>query len=359
MNTMLAFLEINLLTGVGDSIELPKSKVLYVITGGQVRHGGGNEFPTGTFFMWQNISNPSAAAALRTKRPLLIATEIRTVVWSIPLNALSQIMKTSKEILEQKLVMLHNASSKTKKPAVAPSVADSFSSNKQDKTSTRAALSPSEPSESNSSFKLPSPCTFSSDQNSCIMPSNPRLEDFEFLDQVGDGAFSRVFVVRYRPSDGLYVLKQIDKKHLSHPKHNKQLNQEKQILMEVQNEPFVLHCYTAFEDQRAFYFVTEYIPGGELWTRIYESEMGYLSEFCARFYAANLLLALQGLHSRNIIYRDLKPENVMIDQCGYLKLVDLGFAKKLPHASITAGKDQRSKTLCGTHEYLVRSTPYI
>ena len=95
------------------------------------------------------------------------------------------------------------------------------------------------------------------------------------------------------------------------------------------------------QDERYLYIVLEYVPGGELFT--YLRTVKNFKSADARFYSAQVTLMFEYLHSKNIIYRDLKPENLLIDIKGNLKLTDFGFAKKI---------ESRTYTLCGTPEYL-------
>jgi serine/threonine protein kinase len=88
--------------------------------------------------------------------------------------------------------------------------------------------------------------------------------------------------------------------------------------------------------------IFEYIPGGELFSRLTKS--GRFSNDITVFYVSEILDAICYLHSHNIIFRDIKPENIMIDTTGHAKIIDLGFAKKLT--------SDRTHTLCGTPEYL-------
>lgn len=92
------------------------------------------------------------------------------------------------------------------------------------------------------------------------------------------------------------------------------------------------------------HFCLEYCPGGELF--FYLSQIGRFKEDAARFYASNILLALEHLHAKNILYRDLKPENVLVGADGYIKLTDFGLSKE----NISGHKD--AKSMCGTAEYL-------
>lgn len=94
-------------------------------------------------------------------------------------------------------------------------------------------------------------------------------------------------------------------------------------------------------DAKFLYFILEFVPGGELFTIL--RSQGSFDQEQTRFYAAHIITIFEYLHSKNIIYRDLKPENVLINTNGYLKLTDFGFAKVL---------ENKTYTLCGTPEYL-------
>jgi len=85
---------------------------------------------------------------------------------------------------------------------------------------------------------------------------------------------------------------------------------ERRILENVNNE-FIVKMFYAFQDSKKLFFCLEYCPGGELF--FYLSQIGRFKQDAAKFYAANILLALQHLHTKNILYRDLKPENVLVD----------------------------------------------
>ena len=100
------------------------------------------------------------------------------------------------------------------------------------------------------------------------------------------------------------------------------------------------------QDDENLYLIMEYLPGGELLNQLRRHEGHEISESVAKFYLAEILLALETLQSHNIIYRDLKPQNILIDSNGHVKLTDFGFSKRMKD------KNQRTFTNCGTPGYL-------
>ena len=119
---------------------------------------------------------------------------------------------------------------------------------------------------------------------------------------------------------------------------------EKRIMAET-DHPFCIRLIAAYKDRTHLYMVLEICQGGELFSLLQKERK--LDEPASAFYGASVMLAFEYLHNRNIIYRDLKPENLLLDGKGYLKVVDFGFAKLI--------KD-RTWTLCGTPEYLAPET---
>lgn len=115
---------------------------------------------------------------------------------------------------------------------------------------------------------------------------------------------------------------------------------ERTILLRIKH-PYIARCYATFQDRRSLYMVLEYVPGGELFTLLRTRRR--LAESAARLYAAQIVVALAHLHSHEIVYRDIKPENVLLDRHGRVKLVDFGFARFC---------HDKAWTICGTPEYL-------
>jgi len=118
---------------------------------------------------------------------------------------------------------------------------------------------------------------------------------------------------------------------------------EKNILQKIQH-PFIVKLYYAFQTEDKLYMVLEYVNGGELFFHLKSS--GRFSAARAKFYAASFTLVLAHLHSFDIVYRDLIPENILIDENGFLKVTDFGLSKEL------TDPDEGTQTFCGTPEYI-------
>jgi len=171
--------------------------------------------------------------------------------------------------------------------------------------------------------------------------SQLKLEDFELLDTLGTGSFSRVRLVRSKttPDSPLFALKIMKKTALLQQKKAEHALHEKVILQKLAH-PFIVQSRGTFQDRTCLYLLLDYIPGGELFSRIGDEGLRYGA---TRFYASELVLAIEYLHSQTVAYRDLKPENVLLDRGGHVVLADFGFAKEVT---------DRTFTLCGTPDYL-------
>lgn len=139
-------------------------------------------------------------------------------------------------------------------------------------------------------------------------------------------------------------MKILKKSHLVRRRQIERTRTERKVLSAV-NHPFIMKLHYAFQSPDKLYLVLDYCPGGELFFHL--SRFRRFPERVARFYAAELLLALGHLHKRGIIYRDLKPENVLLDADGHVKLGDFGLAKAgIRHAY------EGATSMCGTPEYM-------
>lgn len=117
---------------------------------------------------------------------------------------------------------------------------------------------------------------------------------------------------------------------------------EKLIMQDCDN-PFIVKLHRTFQDSKYLYMLMEPCLGGEIWTLLRRNKR--FSDETAQFYVGCVILALDYLHDRGIIYRDLKPENLLLDSNGYVKLTDFGFSRRLDQGQLAG-------TFCGTTEYL-------
>jgi hypothetical protein len=172
----------------------------------------------------------------------------------------------------------------------------------------------------------------------------PCLEDFTLLRVVGKGSFGKVILVRKKDSDELFAMKVLSKPNVVLRKQVEHTRTERRVLGAA-SSPFVVRLHAAFQTEEKLYFVLDYCAGGELFFHL--SRAGKFPEEVSRFYTAELLLALEHLHAHDIVYRDMKPENVLLDSAGHVKLADFGLAKDGVKESTTG-----ASSLCGTPEYL-------
>ncbi|XP_015595455.1 cGMP-dependent protein kinase 1 [Cephus cinctus] len=172
--------------------------------------------------------------------------------------------------------------------------------------------------------------------------SNLVLSDLEVRGTLGVGGFGRVELVTLRSdSDKSFALKKLKKKVMVDQQQQEHVLNEKHI-MQACDSPFICKLYQTYKDHKYVYFLMEVCLGGDVWTTLQRRR--YFDDHTAQFMVGCVVEALDHLHSLNIVYRDLKPENLMLDTRGYLKLVDFGFSKKI-------GPD-KTWTFAGTPEYV-------
>ncbi|KAJ8602104.1 hypothetical protein CTAYLR_001671 [Chrysophaeum taylorii] len=165
-------------------------------------------------------------------------------------------------------------------------------------------------------------------------------EFFDSLDvgrTLGTGTFGRVKLATR--GDETYALKLLVKQAMVDLNQAESVELERRILFKLRGHPFVLHCHATFQSKDVCFFVLEFVQGGELFSRV----EGGVHEDEALFHSACVIDALDHIHAKAIVYRDLKPENVLIDNRGFARIVDFGFAKVL---------QKKTYTILGTPEYL-------
>lgn len=152
------------------------------------------------------------------------------------------------------------------------------------------------------------------------------LDDFERLKVIGKGTFGKVYLVK-KISDGkIYAMKSIRKDVMIENDQIESAKMEKQILLNNKH-PFLVKMSYVFQTEQKVYFIMNFIRGGELFT--YLNNEKRFSEDRAKFYAIQIMLSIGYLHTQNIIYRDIKPENILMGEDGYLYLADFGLAKSI------------------------------
>lgn len=178
------------------------------------------------------------------------------------------------------------------------------------------------------------------------------VEDFEFKGELGSGSYSTVLLALDKQSLRQYAVKVLDKNHIIKERKVKYVDIEKRTLNRLGDHPGIIRLYFTFQDRQSLYFVLDYAPNGELLNLI--KTTGSLNEKCARYYACQLLDAIEYMHENGVIHRDLKPENILLDYKVRVKITDFGTAKLLEEDPETNAypKDTRADSFVGTAEYV-------
>ncbi|CAK78829.1 unnamed protein product (macronuclear) [Paramecium tetraurelia] len=168
------------------------------------------------------------------------------------------------------------------------------------------------------------------------------LDDFSILKVLGRGAFGQVMLVEKKDTGEWFAMKTIRKEDIIEKDQLEHTKTEKMILEHV-NHPFLVNLAYAFQTPQKLFFIMQFMKGGELFQHLRMARK--FDEKRAKFYVAELLLGLGHLHSKDIVYRDLKLENILMDDVGNVFLTDFGMAK-------IVRKNELAMTFCGTPEYL-------
>ena len=169
-------------------------------------------------------------------------------------------------------------------------------------------------------------------------------DDFQIVKVIGRGTFGKVFLVKKRDTRVPYAMKVLKKEQIMQRNLYQKTRAERDILERIKS-PFIVDLHFAFQTEDKLYLIMDFMNGGELFTHLRKDKT--FSENRAKIYAAEILLALEAMHSAGVIYRDLKPENVLMDSDGHLKVTDFGLSKQ----GVTQ-TGEKTFSFCGTPEYL-------
>ena len=168
-------------------------------------------------------------------------------------------------------------------------------------------------------------------------------DSFVVLEEIGSGSFGTVFKVSEKGTGRIYAMKSLNKSSLQRCNQLKYAISEVKIMRQLKHS-FILSLHYAFQTVKYLYLILEYCPNGDLFGIL--EQYGRLDENVCRFYLAEVILAIEYLHSLDIIYRDLKPANVLVDRYGHAKLADFGMAKE------KIDKNHLAMTMVGSPAYL-------
>ncbi|OCT81238.1 hypothetical protein XELAEV_18028054mg [Xenopus laevis] len=170
-----------------------------------------------------------------------------------------------------------------------------------------------------------------------------KAEDYDVVKVIGRGAFGEVQLVRHKSSQKVYAMKLLSKFEMIKRSDSAFFWEERDI-MAFANSPWVVQLFCAFQDEKHLYMVMEYMPGGDLVNLMSNYDV---PEKWAKFYTAEVVLALNAIHSMGLIHRDVKPDNMLLDKYGHLKLADFGTCMKMDQTGMV-----RCDTAVGTPDYI-------
>ncbi|CAO3600542.1 unnamed protein product [Absidia cylindrospora] len=217
----------------------------------------------------------------------------------------------------------------------------------------------------NHAQQSPSPNTTSAQQNDAT-PTNvtdvddPRhplhhhrrtVTDFDYGQLLGEGSYSLVLEARDKKTDKRYAIKKLDKAHIVKNDKVKYVMVKRDALSRMSHQGIV-KLYWTFADNRSLYYVLDLASHGELYTFIRQAAPFDIET--ARYYASEILLAVDHIHSKQVIHRDIKPENILLDDHMHIKIVDFGSAKILTEdiSSNQATDTKGTRSFVGTAEYI-------
>ncbi|KAF0992676.1 hypothetical protein HZS_7278 [Henneguya salminicola] len=179
-----------------------------------------------------------------------------------------------------------------------------------------------------------------------IRSLRPNKNDFEYIKTIGRGHFGEVYVVKEKGTNDIYAMK-ILTKAATLSNDNIAFYEEERDIMAFAGSPWVTSLQYAFQDAENLYLVMEFLPGGDLLNLLSRYDDGIMEEDDARFYLCEIIMAVHAVHLIGYVHRDVKPENILLDMTGHVKLADFGSAARLVN-----GKSVLCKMPVGTPEYI-------
>ena len=173
-----------------------------------------------------------------------------------------------------------------------------------------------------------------------LQDNTVQLSDLSYYMKLGSGSYGNVSLVKSNKNKFFYAIKNISCKQILYGQLHTNLELERAILLKI-DHPFIVKLVKTMKDKNYVYFLMDYIKGKELFDVI--RDIGLLNKFQTQFYGASIMLAINYLHERKFVYRDIKPENIMVLENGFIKLIDFGTAKAI---------EDRTKTIIGTPHYM-------
>jgi len=171
-----------------------------------------------------------------------------------------------------------------------------------------------------------------------------KIDDFNFIKTLGEGAFGKVILAKHLTEGNFYAIKILEKPQILMHDESQIAFSEKNVLVLGRKNRFLTELHSSFQTPDYIFFAMEYLNGGDLMFHV--MEVGRFPEERAKFYTAELVLALKFLHSKGIIYRDIKLENVMLTSEGHVKMADFGMIKE------NMNEGAKATTFCGTPPYI-------
>ncbi|ELP89438.1 serine/threonine protein kinase nrc-2, putative [Entamoeba invadens IP1] len=184
------------------------------------------------------------------------------------------------------------------------------------------------------------------------LPKEVNLTNFRIVKLIGIGNVGRVYLVQLKGTSNYFAMKVLVKKEMEKRNKTNRVTTERDILLTTRH-PFIVHLYWSFSTEMCFYFVMDYCSGGDFYHTLKMTSHRCLPEETARFYLAEVLLALEYLHLNGIIYRDLKPENVLLNGNGHIMLSDFDLSKTQPI------KGDMARAIMSAHEQFKKEPSYI